>query len=305
MINTEQRQAIIEIKELSKRYGKTLAVDHIDLTVYENEIFGFLGPNGAGKSTTLRILTTLTKPDSGTALVGGFDVCKQAQDVKKQIGVVQQTVSFDRDISLGDNMQLHARMHGYSPSDSKKMTAEALQYCNLTNNANTLINDLSGGMRRIATIARALMHNPRIIFLDEPTTSLDAQTRRKIWSRVRQLREQGSTVFLTTHYIEEAEALCDRVAIIHKGCIIAIGTPLELRQMVGLWTVEYSEAHTDSQYRYFPSEEEAKEFIGSLPESQKAISLRPSNLEDIFIEYTGQKVGGSIEEKALHSEMNP
>jgi len=295
-------QAAIDIRNLTKRYEKTLAVDHIDLTVFEKEIFGFLGPNGAGKSTTLRILTTLTKPDSGQALVGGFDVEKESLEVKKLIGVVQQSDSFDRDLELGDNLQMHARMHGFSAADSKKMAIEALEYCDLAQHSRTLIGKLSGGMRRLAMIGRALMHHPSILFLDEPTTSLDAQTRRKIWSRIRLLREQGSTVFLTTHYIEEAEALCDRVAIIHRGQIIAIGTPLELRQKVGLWAVEFAEKNSDSRYRYFPSEEAARKFIVDLPPEQKAIGLRPSNLEDIFIEYTGAKVGKPAENYLLHEE---
>jgi len=286
----QEQKPIIEIKGLTKRFGKFTAVDNIDMTVSEGEIFGFLGPNGAGKSTVLRILTTLSKPSDGKVLIDNYDVVKNPLAVKEQIGVVQQTVSFDRDLSLWDNMEMHARMHGFRGKEAKEVVRKSLEYAGLLEFANILSNDLSGGMRRIAQIVRALMHNPKIIFLDEPTTSLDAQTRRKIWSRIRLMREQGSTVILTTHYIEEAEALCDRVAIIHKGKIIVVGTPFELREQVGLWTIEYAAAGADTEYKYFATEEQAKIFGISLPEDNHVLKIRPSNLEDVFIELTGTHV---------------
>ena len=289
-MSLQEEKPIIEIKGLVKRFGKFTAVDNIDMTVNQGEIFGFLGPNGAGKSTTIRILTTLSKPTSGQVLIGGYDVVKNPLAVKKQIGVVQQTVSFDRDLSLWDNMEMHARMHNLRGKEAKEAVRKSLEYAGLTDFADVLSNDLSGGMRRIAQIIRALMHNPQIIFLDEPTTSLDAQTRRKIWSRIRLMREQGSTVILTTHYIEEAEALCDRVAIIHKGKIIAMGTPLALRERVGLWTVEYAAMGMDTEYKHFATEEQAKIFGLSLPENKHMLKIRHSNLEDVFIEFTGTHV---------------
>ncbi|MCL2474869.1 MAG: ATP-binding cassette domain-containing protein [Chloroflexi bacterium] len=285
-----QLKPVIEIKGLTKRFGKFTAVDNIDMTVNECEIFGFLGPNGAGKSTALRIMTTLSKPTEGQVLISGYDVLKNPLAVKEQIGVVQQVVSFDRDLSLWDNMEMHARMHGFRGREAKEAVRKSLEYAGLLDFANVLSNDLSGGMRRIAQIVRALMHSPKIIFLDEPTTSLDAQTRRKIWSRIRLMREQGSTVILTTHYIEEAEALCDRVAIIHKGKIIAVGTPLELREQVGLWTVEYAAIGSDTEYKHFATEAQAKIFGVSLPDSKHVLKIRPSNLEDVFIEFTGTHV---------------
>ena len=198
---------MIVTEELTKEYGEIKAVDSLNLEVYSGEIFGFLGPNGAGKTTTIRILTTLTKPTSGQAWINGMDVLKEALKVKEIIGVVQQTLSLDRELTLQENMELHARLHHLGSRERKRRIAELLDYVELTAHAKRLVEELSGGMRRRLMIARALIHSPQLLFLDEPTVGLDAQTRRRLWEMIRRMNVNGTTVFLTTHYIEEAEAL--------------------------------------------------------------------------------------------------
>ncbi|GAI30615.1 unnamed protein product, partial [marine sediment metagenome] len=229
---------MIITEKLTKIYGEVKAVEDLNLEVRSGEIFGFLGPNGAGKTTTIRILTTLTKPTSGHAWVNGFDVLREPVKVRNLFGVVQQHISLDRDLTVRENMELHARLHHLKPSERRQRIAELLDYVELAEQANHLVEKLSGGMKRRLMIARALMHRPKLLFLDEPTVGLDAQTRRRLWELIRRMNLNGTTVLLTTHYIEEAEALCGRVGIIHQGHLIALGSPLELRQRLGLVAVE-------------------------------------------------------------------
>jgi len=222
-------EAIVTLN-LTKRYRDICAVENLNLSVDAGEIFGFLGPNGAGKTTTIRVLTTLTKPSSGSVWVSGFDVVNEPDKVKKVIGVVQQHLTFDLDLNLRENMDLHARLHHIPSGERKKRIAELLEFVGLTKQSEKMVEDLSGGMKKAAMIARALIHRPKVLFLDEPTVGLDVQVRRRMWDLIRSLSHNGTTVFLTTHYIEEAEALCQRVGIVHQGHLIALGTPSELRQ---------------------------------------------------------------------------
>jgi ABC-2 type transport system ATP-binding protein len=282
---------MIEISGLNKDYSAKKVVDGLDLQVEKGELFGFLGPNGAGKTTTIRILTTLTKPSSGRVLINGIDVAKDPSAVKSEFGVVQQHLSLNRDLTIAENMELHARLHHLSRSERKKRIAELLDYVALSDHSDYLIDDVSGGMKRRAMIARALIHKPKLLFLDEPTVGLDAQTRRRVWDLIRKMNSDGTTVFLTTHYIEEAEALCERVGVLHHGRMIAIGSPLHLRQNLGMIAVEMQEKDNGTQYRYFPDRQTAAEFIQALPNSEKVV-MRESNLEDVFIELTGHKVMG-------------
>jgi len=281
---------VIVTEKLTKRYSDILAVKDLNLKVNWGETFGFLGPNGAGKTTTIRVLTTLTKPTSGRAWVNGFDVVKEPDNVKKEFGVVQQHMSLDRDLTVKENMEFHARLHHLKSSERKQRIAELLDYVGLTEQANRMVAELSGGMKKRAMIVRALIHRPKILFLDEPTVGLDAQTRRRLWELIRRLNRDGTTIFLTTHYIEEAEALCHRVGIIHQGRLIALGKPVELRQRLGLFTVETLANNTNTQYHYFPNRTAARSYVQSLPPELKTIIIRESNLEDIFVELTGQKV---------------
>ncbi|NYT08923.1 MAG: ABC transporter ATP-binding protein [Methanosarcinales archaeon] len=280
---------MIEISGLSKEYSGEKVVDGLDLHVSKGELFGFLGPNGAGKTTTIRILTTLTKPSSGQVLINGLDVARDPANVKSEFGIVQQHLSLNRDLTIGENLELHARLHHLAKKQRRERIAELLDYVELSDHADYLIDDVSGGMKRRAMIARALLHRPKLLFLDEPTVGLDAQTRRKVWDLIRRMNSEGTTVFLTTHYIEEAEALCQRVGVLHHGRMIANGSPLSLRQKLGMIAVEVNLSGNGTEYKYFPDRDEAAEFIQTLPKMERVI-MRESNLEDVFIELTGQKV---------------
>jgi ABC-2 type transport system ATP-binding protein len=283
-------EAIITEK-LTKRYGDVRAVENLDLKVYSGEIFGFLGPNGAGKTTTIRVLTTLTKPTSGRGWVSGFDVVKEPDKVKKVIGVVQQHVSLDRDLTVRENMEFRARLHHLGSSERRRRIDELLDYVGLTEQANRIVETLSGGMKKRAMIVSSLIHRPKVLFLDEPTVGLDAQTRRRLWELIRRLHLDGTTIFLTTHYIEEAEALCQRVGIIHQGHLIDLGKPIELRQRLGSVAVETLVNNKETRYQYFTDRAAATNFVQNLPPDVKTIIIRESNLEDVFVELTGRKVG--------------
>jgi len=223
--------SIIQTRGLTKRFGDLVAVDGIDLDIGEGEIFGLLGPNGAGKTTTIRMLCGLAKPSDGRAEVCGHDIVKQSTDVRRCMGVVPQGNVLDRDLSVRQNLVYHAKLHGMQKSVYKKRVEETLTLVGLADRIDSPPLTLSGGMKRRATIAKALVHEPKVLVLDEPTTGLDPQGRRAVWNRIKLLRDKrGITVLLTTHYMEEADVLCDRVAIIHEGKIVALGTLDGLKQ---------------------------------------------------------------------------
>ena len=284
---------LIIIEKLSKTYGKVEAVKELDLRVRRGEIFGFLGPNGAGKTTTMRVMTTLTKPNSGKVYINDMDVVKDGEKVKELIGVVQQHLSLDRDLSIRENMALHARLHRMRSPERDARINELIEYAGLSEHADKMVDALSGGMKKRTTIMCALLHRPQLLFLDEPTVGLDAQTRRKMWDLVRRLNGDGTTIFLTTHYIEEAQALCDRVGIIDHGRLIALGTPHELRQKLGMTAVEMLGENNETQYQYFSDRAGATHYVKDLSSEERTIIIRDSNLEDVFVELTGQKVGGA------------
>ncbi len=283
--------SMIETEHLAKEYGNKRAVDDLDLFVGRGESFGFLGPNGAGKTTTIRMLATLTKPSSGRAWINGFDVVEESSKVKQDFGIVQQHMSLNKELTVRENLELHARLHHLEKKERRERIDEMLDYVGLTEFSDYLIERISGGMTRRAMIARALLHTPKLLFLDEPTIGLDAQARRKIWDLIRGMKSEGATIFLTTHYIEEAEVLCDRVGIIHRGRMISLGSPLELRQNLGLVTVESRKSENNTEYRYFPDRAAAAEYVKTLPSGGNII-MRESNLEDVFVELTGRKVTG-------------
>jgi len=231
---------IIETKGLRKsfrsragREKKTVeAVRGVDLAVAEGEIFGFLGPNGAGKTTTLRMLATLIEPDGGEAVVAGVNLRSQPGEVRKRIGYVAQGGSTWDDSTAREELVLHARMYGIGKVEAQRRAAKALDAFQLTEYADRKCKTYSGGQRRRVDIALGIIHEPKLVFLDEPTTGLDPQSRAHMWDEIRRLRSEGMTVFITTHYLEEADALCDRVAIIDHGLIVAEGTPDELKREV-------------------------------------------------------------------------
>lgn len=214
------------------RGGAVEAVAGVDLRVSAGDIFGFLGPNGAGKTTTLRILATLLPPTAGSARVAGFDVARQAREVRTRIGYVAQSGGSYREATGREELIIQGRLFGMSRTDSAIRAAEILEALELTEAADRTCGTYSGGMRRRLNIGIGMVHRPALLFLDEPTTGLDPQARARMWDEIRKLRETGTTVFLTTHYLEEADALCDRLAIIDLGKIVAEGSPSELKHNI-------------------------------------------------------------------------
>jgi ABC-2 type transport system ATP-binding protein len=219
------KDKIIQVSDLTKRYGEILAVDHINLEVIKGEAFGFLGPNGAGKTTTIRMLTGLSKPTDGKASILGFDVNSQIVQIKKHIGVVPEISNLYDELSGFDNLLFMAQLYGVPRIQRRKRTEELLKTFRLYERKDSLFRTFSRGMKRALTIAAALIHNPEVLFLDEPTVGLDVVAARSLRNLISNLRQQGITIFLTTHYLEEADLLCDRVAILVKGRILAIDMP--------------------------------------------------------------------------------
>ncbi len=243
-------KAIVKVEGLSKTYdgGKTKAVDGVSFEVKQGEIFGFLGPNGAGKSTTINMLTTLLPPTSGKAEVCGFDVHKHANEVRRSVGVVPQDYTADEDMTGFENILLCADLYGLPRSDSERHAVELLELVELQDAAKRKVSTFSGGMRRRLELACGLINYPKLLFLDEPTLGLDVQTRAAVWKYIRQLKQDyNMTLFVTTHYLEEADSLCDRIAIIDHGHIVKIGTPEELKATVGgdVIIVEVRESEPD------------------------------------------------------------
>ena len=282
---------IIYATGLTKRFGDRVAVDHIDLAVRKGEVFGFLGPNGAGKTTTVRLLSSLATIDEGTVLIGGHDLVKEPRKAKSYMGVIQQHISLDKDLTVRENMMQHAMFHKIPRAQRNEKIDELVRYVGLEEYLDKMVDSLSGGWKRRVAIVCALFHNPDIIFLDEPTAGLDIQARRLLWDLIRKLNADGTTVFLTTHYIEEAESLCDRIGIINHGKIITVDTPQNLCEQAGKVAVEYYKEDGKTDYRYFRSREDAKEFSDTLGDDYTVL-IRKTNLEDCFVMLTGDSVGG-------------
>jgi ABC-2 type transport system ATP-binding protein len=242
-----ENEDAIKVEGLTKIFNKTLlAVDHINFSVKHGEIFGFLGPNGAGKTTTIKMLITITRPTEGTATILGGDIAKQSMDVRRAIGVVPQEYTADEDLTASENILLCADLYGIPRSVSKKRAADLLELVELTAFKDKRVQTFSGGMRRRLELACGLINRPKVLFLDEPTLGLDVQTRAATWNYVKMLKKEfGMTLFLTTHYLEEADALCDRIAIIDHGKIVVIGTPTELKDSLGGDIITLSIQKTD------------------------------------------------------------
>ncbi|MDA8160062.1 MAG: ABC transporter ATP-binding protein [Desulfobacteraceae bacterium] len=277
---------LIEVSGLEKRYGELVAVAGVSFTIGEGEIFGLLGPNGAGKSTIIRMMTTLTQPDAGECRIDGLDVVQDRLALKALIGVVPQENNLDRELSAWENLDLYARLHRV-PERAGKVRA-ALAAVDLLDRADGLAGRFSGGMKRRLLIARALLADPKALFLDEPSIGLDPQIRRQLWDVIRQARIRRKSVLLTTHYIEEAEALCDRVGILARGRLIALGTVPELQERVGAYVME----HIDSEGRLIQKPARSREEAHALAQGagNGAVTVRRSNLEDVFIQLTGERI---------------
>jgi len=302
----------IELREVTKVYGSLVAVKDISLAVPKGIVFGLLGPNGAGKTTLVNILTTLLWPTSGSASVGGYDVLRDAAKIRSLIGVVPQENNLDRYLTARENLILHAKMHGMSPSAYNRRIDELLALMGLTERQKDFPNKFSTGMQRRLVVARALVHDPKILFLDEPTTGLDPQAKRAIWDYFLSLKGKR-TLFLTTHNMEEADFLCDQISIIDNGSPIAFGTSAQLKEMAeSAWYYEIEVAGKAEEYvkafQRLPFIESSslqdglirvclkKEgSLGSLveqidPRDLKKISSRQPSLEDVFLKLTGRRL---------------
>jgi len=277
---------MIQTINLTKYFGPLGAVQSASFSVGKGEVFGLLGPNGAGKTTTIRMLTTLLAPTSGTASVAGYDVLVDPLQVKRSIGVVPQMLNLDIDLTCEENLEYHGRLHRMKPTDRNARIEELLRFVGLWEKRETPVEHLSGGMRRRLLIARGLMHRPIVIFMDEPTVGLDPQARRMIWGLIESLKRIGVTVLLTTHYIEEADALCDRVAIMRVGKIIALDKPAVLKAEVGNVALECIGRH-DVPRRFFRTREEAIDAGRGLGCD---LLIRDATLEDVFISLTGERI---------------
>ena len=294
---------MIDVVNLTKIYNGFRAVDSISFNVKEGEIFGLLGPNGAGKTTTIKMLTTVIKPSEGIAQIDGFDVVKEASEVRKRIGVVFQETTLDNDLTVYENLDFHARLYGVK--DRKRRIKEVLELVELEDQAGKVVKNLSGGMKRKLEVARGILHQPSVLFLDEPTLGLDVPTRRKIWDHIESLADV--TIFLTTHYMEEAERLCDRIAIMDKGRIIALDSPENLKSRIEgdviriefegeikafdfpaeniVWGSNFVELSVKNSEKVLP------EIIKMLENVRiKLIRVRKPTLEDVFIRLTGRKL---------------
>ncbi len=279
---------MIQTSNLTKYFGSLGAVQSVTFSVGRGEVYGLLGPNGAGKTTTIRMLTTLLKPSSGTASVAGHDVTADSLGVKRAIGVVPQMLNLDIDLTCAENLEYHGRLHWMKATDRSARSEELLRFVGLWEKRDTPVEHLSGGMRRRLLIARGLMHRPLVVFMDEPTVGLDPQARRMIWGLIESLKKGGITIMLTTHYIEEADALCDRVAIMREGKIIALDTPAGLKARVGKISLECV-GKSDIPRRFFLTREEA---IDAGRKMGCDLLIRESTLEDVFISLTGERIEG-------------
>jgi ABC-2 type transport system ATP-binding protein len=276
---------MIAIENLTKNYGKIRAVDGLTLRVAQGEVFGLLGPNGAGKTTAIKMLTTLSRPDAGTCAVDGFDVVREPHAIKERIGVVPQENNLDRELTAFENLLIYAMLHRVA--DRTVRIEENLRAVDLWERRDTLVSGFSGGMQRRLLLARALLPEPKVLFLDEPSIGLDPQIRRQMWDIIRKTRIDGRTVVITTHYIEEAEILCDRVGILRKGKLIALDTPANLKSAVGEYVVEHIDAEGRLVQKTCRSRQEAHDGAQAVNGS---VTVRKTNLEDVFIKLTGERI---------------
>lgn len=277
---------MIEVNDIKKDYSGHKALNGVSFNTEKGELFGLLGPNGAGKTTLIRLLCGNAKRGTGSAKICGLDVFTKPVEVKSKIGVVHQSNSLDNELTVWENLEVHGLMHKMGRQDRRGRTEEVLAFTVLEEHRNRQVKKLSGGMKRRLMIGRALMHRPEVLFLDEPTVGLDPSIRRKIWALIRSISESGATVLLTTHYIEEAEFLCRRVAFIDEGTIVATDTPENFIKVLGKWAVDELVEH-ELQSNYFESRQSADSFSAKL---NNPFSIRRVNLEDVFLNLTGRKI---------------
>jgi ABC-2 type transport system ATP-binding protein len=315
----------IETINLTKKFNDLIAVDNLNLQIKEGEIFGLLGPNGAGKTTTLLMLTTLKPPTSGTATINTFDIMKQPDKVRKSIGIVFQDPSSDEILTGYENLKLHGWLYDMPHDLKEQRIKEVLELVDLTNRKDDLVKKYSGGMRRRLEIARGLIHHPKILFLDEPTLGLDPQSREYIWEYIEKLaKEKNMTIILTTHYMDEADKLCDRLAIIDRGKIVVLGSPKKLKKELGGDIVRLKTKHPDREVfqrltyvkkitncdgELCLTVEDANKHLQEILNvagKVDSVEIRTPTLDDVFLHYTGRGMRedspeGSWAEKAMHA----
>ncbi len=307
----------VEADRLVKRFGDFVAVDDVSFTVAEGEIFGLLGPNGAGKTTLIRMLTTLTPPTGGTARVAGHDVRTDADNVRNSIGVIPQALTSDPELTAEENILIHAKLYGVPAERRTALLHELLEAVDLTRFGKSLVGTFSGGMRRRLEIARGLVHSPKILFLDEPTTGLDPVSRTNVWEMIDKLKKQsGLTILLTTHYMDEADKLCDRIAIVDHGKLAALDTPGHLKDTVsGADVVEAEFANAPEGWNELLaslphvtgvverdgvtriSSNRGPDTVGALMDTARSkgvtvrrVTVQGTTLDDVFLHYTGRQL---------------
>jgi ABC-2 type transport system ATP-binding protein len=313
----------IEVRNITKKFGDFTAVDGITFNVEHGEIFGLLGPNGAGKSTLIRMMTTLIPSTSGSASIGGFDVVKQADAVRRTIGVIPQALTSDLELSVEENLIIFAKFYGVPRERRKRLIPELLEAVELTKWADKQVRNLSGGMRRRVEIARGLVHEPKIFFLDEPTTGLDPVSRTAVWEMLRKIKsERDLTVLLTTHYMDEADKLCHRVAIVDHGKLVALDSPLKLKTSIpGNNAIEVSfssmpddweaqlkalpgvEGVSGSDHVYRIGTQDGPATTMALLDTAArrgvgvhSLSVQSTTLDDVFVHYTGRQLRDALQE---------
>ena len=318
----------VEVKNLTKRFGDFCAVDDLSFNVEHGEIFGLLGPNGAGKSTLIRMLTTLVPPSSGTALIHGFDISRAANDVRQCIGVIPQAMTSDLDLSADENMTIFAKLYGIPREKRKRAIQDLLKAVDLEQWADKPVKMFSGGMRRRLEIARGLVHEPKIFFLDEPTTGLDPVSRVAVWEMLARLkRERDLTILVTTHYMDEADKLCDRIAIVDHGKLVALDSPLKLKASIpgkNILEVSFSKIPPNwgETLKHLPEVAEVKneddifrisshngprttiELMETARQAGVAVtslSVQSTTLDDVFMHYTGHQLRDSLQSAAAYS----
>ncbi len=321
-VNTITGENIIEVKHLEHWYGDFKAVDDISFNVRQGEIFSFLGPNGAGKSTAINVLITLLKIQKGSAFVAGYDIAREPEKVRESIGIVFQELTLDRDMTVFEILEFHGRLYGMAADERRRRIDELLTLVKLESKRNILIKYLSGGMKRRLEIARGLMTRPKVLFLDEPTIGLDPQTRMRMWDYIRAVNKEGTTIFLTTHYMDEADNLSDRINIIDNGRIIASGKPWELKNALGQ-DIIYLETTDNSAAKLLLMNsgpvsgitEKGKGIILTINEDGtrilpliierlrgsgvivSTVNLKKPSMDDVFVHFTGKEIREESSEK--------
>lgn len=315
----------IEVRDIRKTFGSFTAVDGISFDVAPGEVFGLLGPNGAGKSTLIRMMTTLLPPTSGTVRIGGFDVTTHADGVRRTIGVIPQAMTSDTELSVEENLIIFAKLYGVARDKRKRLIDELLEAVELTQWRDKQVMYLSGGMRRRVEIARGLVHEPRIFFLDEPTTGLDPVSRVAVWEMIQKIKkERDLTVLLTTHYMDEADRLCDRIAIVDHGKLVALDSPLKLKAsipsknvlevsfgaMPSGWTealraLPEVESVTNDEHVYrLASRNGPASTMALVTAAERAavevlsLSVKSTTLDDVFVHYTGRDLRDALQDPA-------